>query len=275
MADMRSSIVITVFSTASSIGKTFLAINIAAELARQGRSVCLIDLDLQFGDVCNYLQLNPTQTISDAQSTLERTPSTFRAEDFLIEYKNAGVKFSILPPPPTVLESYNIQSATLDRLVNDLNGFEFIIIDTPKIFSDLLLTALDLSTIITFLCVADFVPAIKNLKVGYETLRRFNYDENKIRLVQNRSDSQKLILTEDVEEVLGKKFYFNLPNDYASARNSIDAGRPLVLDGNSTALSIALKQLVDRYITRNAATVEAANDGGFFSWFKGFFGGRR
>lgn len=276
MADMRSSIVITVFSTASGIGKTFVAINIAAELARLGHSVCLLDLDLQFGDVCNYLQLSPAQTISDVQSTLERNQSTFRAEDFLIEYKNAGVNFFILPPPQTVLESYNIQSATVERLVGDLNGFEFIIIDTPKIFSDLLLTALDLSTIITFLCVADFVPAIKNLKVGYDTLRRFNYDENKIRLVQNRSDSQKLILTEDVEEVLGKKFYFNLPNDYALARHSIDAGRPLVLDGNSAALSIALKQLVAQYINRNAAAVEPEkNDAGFFSWVKGFFGRRK
>ena len=38
MAEMRSSIVLTVFSTASGIGKTLAAINIAAELARLNHS---------------------------------------------------------------------------------------------------------------------------------------------------------------------------------------------------------------------------------------------
>ena len=56
MADARRGTVITVFSTASAVGKTLIGINMAAELAKQGFRVCLVDLDLQFGDVCNYLQ---------------------------------------------------------------------------------------------------------------------------------------------------------------------------------------------------------------------------
>lgn len=277
MADMRSSIVLTVFSTASGIGKTFLAINIAAELARQGNSVCLLDLDLQFGDVCNYLRLTPSRTISDAQFALERSTEKFRAEDFLIPYTNGRTTFQIMAPPFTLIESYNIQSTTIERLVAELNHFDFIVFDTPKIFSELILTVLDVSTIITFLCVADFVPAIKNLKMGFDTLHRFNYEDNKIRLVQNRSDSQKLILTDDVETVLGRQFYYNLPNDYASAKRSIERGCPLVLDGNPTPLAESLRDLVNRYINRNVVAVEPekkSDSGGFFSWVKGLFGGR-
>ena len=48
-------VVISLFSTASSVGKTLIGINMAAELARQGARVVLVDYDLQFGDVCNYL----------------------------------------------------------------------------------------------------------------------------------------------------------------------------------------------------------------------------
>ena len=274
MADMRSSIVLTVFSTASGIGKTFLAINIAAELARLNHSVCLLDLDLQFGDVCNYLRLTPTRTISDAQAALDR--DRFRAEDFLLTYTRGRTSFQVLAPPATLLESYNIQSTTIERLVTALNRFDFIVFDTPKIFSELNLTVLDVSTIITFLCVADFVPAIKNLKTGFDTLHRFNYEDNKIRPVQNRSDSQKLIMTTDVETVLGRQFYYNLPNDYASARRSIERGCPLVLEENSTALSESLRELVARYINRKtgAAFEPEKPSGGFFSWVKGIFGGR-
>ncbi len=276
MADMRSSIVLTVFSTASGIGKTFLAINIAAELARLNHSVCLLDLDLQFGDVCNYLRLTPTRTIFDAQAALERPLEKFRAEDFLLTYARGRTSFQVMAPPSALLESYNIQATTIERLVTALNHFDFIVFDTPKIFSELSLTVLDVSTIITFLCVADFVPAIKNLKTGFDTLHRFNYEDNKIRLVQNRSDSQKLILTTDVETVLGRQFYYNLPNDFAAARRSIERGCPLVLEENSTALSESLRELVARYINRNSsAAVEPERPtGGIFSWIKGIFGGR-
>ena len=277
MTDMRSSIVITVFSTASGIGKTFLAINIAAELARQGDSVCLVDMDLQFGDVCNYLKLTPKATLYDAQLALAQPSRRFRAEDYLLTYTHGKTSFAVLPPPQSLLESYNIQSTTVERLVTELNHFDFIVFDTPKIFSELNLTVLDVSTIITFLCVADFVPAIKNLKTGYDTLHRFNYEDNKIRLVQNRSDSQKLILTEDVETVLGKQFYYNLPNDYMSAKRSIESGCPLVLDNNSTELSNSLRELVARYVNRNVQMLEPEekSGGGFFSWVKGIFGGQR
>ena len=279
MADMRSSIVITVFSTASGIGKTFLATNIAAELAHHGHSVCLLDLDLQFGDVCNYLKLEPQLTIADAQLALERSPDQFRADHFLTTFRHGNTSFAIIPPPRTLLESYSIQSGTLEQLVVALNHFDFIIFDTPKIFSDLILTALDLSTIITFLCVADFVPAIKNLKTGYDTLHRFSYEDNRIRLVQNRSDSQKLILTEDVEQVLGKQFYYNLPNDFMSAKRSIERGYPLVLDSGSNPLADSLKLLVGQLTNRETTSTvepepETQSGGGIISWFKGLFGGR-
>ena len=62
--DVKGS-VFTFFSTASAVGKTVLAVNYAADLAERGYKVCLADLDLQFGDVCNYLGIKPVQTFFD------------------------------------------------------------------------------------------------------------------------------------------------------------------------------------------------------------------
>ena len=274
MAEERSSIVVTLFSTASGVGKTFVAINIAAELARRGHAVCLVDLDLQFGDVCNYLRLIPNATISDVQHAMDHSLEHFRITDFLTIYKRNEVAFSILPPPQTIAESYTMRADTISNLIEQLNQFDFVIFDTAKIFSELNLSVLDYSTIVLFLCIADFVPAIKNLKMGYDTLGRFKYDENKIKLVQNRSDSQKLILTEDVEEVLARSFYHNLPNDFMTAKNSIDSGCPLVLNTNYTDLTGSLRELVDKFTGKAIEMEEAAEEeeSGFFAKIKSFFG---
>ena len=72
MAEGRRSITISIFSTSAGNGKTLTAVNLAACLAADGYAVCVVDLDLQFGDVANYLGLTPKYTIADAQLALER-----------------------------------------------------------------------------------------------------------------------------------------------------------------------------------------------------------
>ena len=58
-----SSKVITVFGAKGGLGKTTLAVNLAVKLAESRKKVALIDLDLQFGDVNIYLDIDPVDTI--------------------------------------------------------------------------------------------------------------------------------------------------------------------------------------------------------------------
>lgn len=67
-----SGVVITFFSTASAVGKTLISINMASELARQGYRVCLVDYDLQFGDVANYLKLPVEHSVYDALAEMKK-----------------------------------------------------------------------------------------------------------------------------------------------------------------------------------------------------------
>ena len=58
--------VVTVFSPKGGTGKTVVATNLAAMLAkREGKRTLLLDLDLQFGDAAIMLGLEPTKTIYD------------------------------------------------------------------------------------------------------------------------------------------------------------------------------------------------------------------
>lgn len=274
----RSSVIISVFSTTPGIGKTIIAINLAAGLANQGYKVCLADLDLQFGDVLNYLKLSSVNTVAGAQRALLDHPEKFNVRDFLIDYKNGGVTFSILPAPLYVYDAYQTDVQLVTEIIGDLNFFDYIIVDLNSMFSALNLAILDISTVINYVGVIDFLPALKNYKVGYDTLLRFEYEESKIRIVENRADSQKLIESSDVEKLLGEPFYHKLPNDYPSVKKSINTGQPLMFAAPESKLTKSFDQLVALYSNRqpeiNAQPEETTQQqsGGFFGDLKKFFG---
>ena len=270
----RSSVIISVFSTTPGIGKTIVAINLAAGLAHEGYRVCLADLDLQFGDVLNYLKLNSVNTVAGAQRAMLDHPDQFRIGDYLMQYNNGGVSFSILPAPLYVYDAYqtDIQIVT-DIITHRLNYFDYVVLDLNSVFSALNLAMMDICTVINYVGVIDFLPALKNYKIGYDTLIRFEYEESKIRLVENRADSQKLIDGRDVERLLGEPFYHRLPNDYPSVNKSINTGQPLMFAAPDSKLTKSFDDLVGLYTNRHRDNAPVtATTGGLFSGIKKFFG---
>ena len=270
MVGRSSNVIISVFSTTPGIGKTLVAINLATGLAYEGNRVCLVDLDLQFGDVTNYLQLNSDKTIAGAQRALKVDPENFDVHNFLTKYLTGYFDISILPAPVYVRDAYQIDVLTVEAIIGQhLKDFDFVVLDLNSAFSSLNLAMLDLSTIITYLGVVDFLPALKNFKVGYDTLRRFEYEEQKIRLVENRADSQKLIQSSDVERLLGESFYHRLPNDFPSATKSIQEGRPLIFAAPNSKLTKSFVELAARYTNRSVMPpmtgIESEPKQGFFS----------
>ena len=250
-------VVISFFSTASSVGKTLIGINMAAELARQGARVVLVDYDLQFGDVCNYLQLEPEQTLMDAQRSIQLTGSSFDVRECLTPYSCRNIMFAVLAAPRKLEESYNIETSVAQKVIEQLQGlFDYVIVDTTSMFSELNLMLLDISTIVTYLGVVDFLPTIKNMKIGSDTLRTLGYDSEKIRLVLNRSNAKTRISSEDVQKLLKQEFYYVLPNDFQAASQSIIDGKPLVLEHQDIALSDAIRGLVGLYSNRSLGGVE-------------------
>ena len=250
----RSSVIISVFSTTPGIGKTIVAINLATGLAHEGYKVCLCDLDLQFGDVMNYLQLTSTKTVAGAQREMLDYPKTFNIRNFLTEYRQGNVTFSILPAPLYVFDAYQTDVQIVTNIIGQLNYFDYVILDLNSMFSALNLAMLDLSTVINYVGVIDFLPALKNYKVGYDTLE-----------------------SRDVERLLGESFYHRLPNDYPSVNKSINTGQPLMFAAPDSKLTKSFDDLVGLYTNRPKSMLQpeeqsTSGGGGFFNKVKGWFG---
>lgn len=259
----RRGIVLTVFSTASAVGKTLISINMAAELVREGYRVALADMDMQFGDVVNYLALPHEKTIYDAQQALMENVDNFKIRDFMTPYVYRSWSFDVLSAPDKLEQAYNMNTEAIMRILDEAQyEYDFVVVDTTSAFSELNLALMDMSTIITFLGIVDFIPTIKNMKIGCDTIRNLGYEGNKVRLVLNRSNSKTKIDLADVEALLDEPFYHVLPNAFEAAKESIEQGIPLVFTSDNN-LSQDLKTLVRKYTNREQT--EEEKSGGWFS----------
>ncbi len=230
---------ITVFSAKGGVGKTTVATNLAATLADGGkRSVCIVDLDLAFGDVSIMLQLFPVHTIADAVGLSGKLDPS--AVESLLTEHSPGLKALVAPVQPDAKDRI---SADLVRkiLVILKERFEVVVIDTPPAFDEVVLEAFDESDLLLLVGTLD-VPALKSLKITAETLSLLNHPRDQWRLVLNRADMKVGLTPSEFEKTLEIPIAASIPqsNDVPA---SINHGKPIVLDSPRHAVSQAIRKL--------------------------------
>jgi Flp pilus assembly CpaE family ATPase len=76
------------------------------------------------------------------------------------------------------------------------------------------------------------LPAVRSAAVMAGRLRQ-RYGKDRVMVVMSRHDRDSEISQQDIENVLGMPIAHMLPSDYRLSTQSLNAGRPLVLDNHS------------------------------------------
>ncbi len=251
--DERHGRLVTVFSAKGGCGKTTIATNLAASLASQSRArVCLVDLDLAFGDVGITLQLAPDRTLADAAAMLNRVDRM--GVSALVTPHPSGL--DALLAPVDAGDGERLSAALVSELLVQLKRmYDVVVVDTPPAFSDQVLAALDLTDEFVLLTTLD-VPALKNLKLTLETLDVLGYARTNWHIVVNRSDSRVGLSTADVERTLQRKVAAEVPSS-RDVPASVNRGVPLVLEQPNHPVSVALRRLGSVGLGRGGATPTA------------------
>jgi len=234
--------VITVFSTKGGVGKTTIATNLAVALARNTRKkVCLLDLDLQFGDVAVMMNLIVKNTIYDLVRDINNIDSDL-ANDYLTMHFS-GV--SVLPAPLKPEYAEYIDNRHVERILALLNGnYHYVIVDVPAAFQDIVLTALDSSEKILVVSTLD-LPAIKNIKVGLNIMENLRY-KDKISLILNKANEQYGVNYSEFEETVGYPIWESIPEDSSTVITSANKGIPFVMSRVDTRVARAVMRMADR-----------------------------
>ena len=234
--------VVTVFSPKGGVGKTTMAVNLALALTERGaRRVCLVDLDLAFGDVAITMQLFPTHSIEHAIGS-EETLDQAQLDTLLTRHADSMMVLAA-PAHPDVRE--RISPALVGKILRTLReSFDYVVVDTAPSFDEQVLTALDETDECVIVATLD-VPTLKNVKVALETLDMLDIARDHRHLLLNRADDAVGITPDKVEGILGMPVAVSLGSsvDVAAATNS---GSPIVQAAPTHPTSQAVRELASR-----------------------------
>lgn len=236
--------VITVFGAKGGLGKTTIATNLAVKLAENHKKVALVDLDLQFGDVHIFLDMEPADTISEFVQQVH-TPNIDSVRSYMTVH-SSGVHVLCAPKSPEYAEL--ISAEKVQNLLSILRTYyDYVIIDTPPFFSDITITAIESSSTLLFVTGLD-ISILKNSKLSLSLLDSLQ-QRDKIRLIVNRAVDMSSITVQDVQTIIGCPIWAKIPSDYNIAVTALNRGIPFVISARGSKLSQSISTVADVLIS--------------------------
>ena len=236
---------VVVIKSEGGTGATALLGQLAARFAQAergaGRSACLIDLDMQFGDAAFQLGLQPALTLADLISAGSRVDG----ELLRATTSPHPTGLAVIAAPREIMPLDSIGDDDLIKLIDvATNEFDTVFVDLPTNWTNWSLSLLaraDLVLMVTQLSVASLHRARRQL----DLIDAQGLGKIPLQMVINRFEKRHLsrISADDVERVLGRAPDHRIANDYDTMSEVIERGVPLAEIRRKGALSRDLDSL--------------------------------
>jgi pilus assembly protein CpaE len=202
-----------------------LAIRFAQHEAARGREACLIDLDIQFGDIAFQLGLQPKLSLADLLEAGKRLDGDLLRATTIDH--SSGLK--VIAAPTEMMPLEGMPSDHLLQIV-DVATREFgtVFVDLPTSWTNWSLSLVarsDLVLLVTELTVTGVNRARRQL----DLLQSQELADVDIRIIVNRFDKNmaKTVRPADVSKALGHDLSYTVANDFPLMRAAIDRGVPV------------------------------------------------
>jgi pilus assembly protein CpaE len=217
--------VVTIMSPKGGAGKTMTSTNVALTLAdwTEPEEVVVLDADLQFGDICISLQIDPRHTIVDVARDIDKLDEALLGS--LLSRHSSDMRVLAAPLEPSLADEVSTQVVvkTLGMLKR---MFSYIVIDTAPFLDEPVLSILERSDAVLLVVDMD-LPSVKNAKLALDTLRLIKFPFEKINLVLNRVNSKARLDIDELERSLGLEVMAAISSDKLVPR-AVNEGEPVV-----------------------------------------------
>ena len=207
------------------MGATMLAVQSAYCLAAMGTKepqVCLLDLDLQFGNAAVYQDLQSKFSIMDVVLSPGDLDGAFLRG--VMAHHNSGI--DVLTAPLTIEPLDALTPDLVARLLDvAAEEYDYVLIDMPQALTDWTQVVLDRSDVV-FLVTQLTVAAIRQSRRLLEIMREKGIDEAHTAIVVNRFESRwsREVTVKEAEKALGRQIDYFVPNDYKTVNAALNEG---------------------------------------------------
>ncbi|MGB7479420.1 MAG: AAA family ATPase, partial [Burkholderiaceae bacterium] len=243
----RSARILAFMPAKGGSGATFLAANLAHQLAAEGKRALLLDLNLQFGEALMTVHdRKASSDIAEIARNLSRLDASFLASSTV----EVAPNFAVLAAPEDPGQALQVKPEHLDAILNlAATQFDFIILDVSRNLDDLTIKALDRAHQV-FLVLQMALPFVRNANRMMGVFRSLGYPPNKVELVVNRFGRNGEIGLDDVRASLGVHQMRTIPNSYKEVVKAINQGVPLSSISRSSPVFKAIGELVESLLPK-------------------------
>ncbi|EKO3977681.1 AAA family ATPase [Vibrio fluvialis] len=228
-------------NTKGGSGATTIALNTAVEVALQHKNkVLLLDLDIHFGVIMDYLNINPVYSINDAianvadldeislHSLVSKHSSGLHVLSFKHENHNENFDKAMQLGKllPTLMEYYPYIFVDLSIGVDRM--FSPVLSHSSKVF----------------LVTQQNLVGIKNTsRIAKSLMLEYGISKEQIELIVNRYEKRQQIKLKDIEQTITGVKVHMIPNDFKAAIESANLGKPVVESKKNSSITKSVIEL--------------------------------
>ncbi len=206
------------------VGTTTLALHLAIEAAGHGRRVCLVDLDLQAGDIPNLLDLTHRRDISDLAEIASELGG--RALDDVLFVHRSGLRILLAPQEGERAEDINgrVARAILGAIKS---RFDVVVVDCGSVVTEAAAVAVEMAD----RCVVVVTPDVLAMRAARRLIRLWTRlqvrKEEDVLLLLNRTSRASEVQPELARKIVRVPIAdVHVPASFRSFEPAVNTGAP-------------------------------------------------
>ncbi|MGE3746163.1 MAG: CpaE family protein [Sphingomonadaceae bacterium] len=218
--------IVSVVRSVGGVGATTLATQAASIHAHMdagaGRTTCLFDLDLQFGNAGTYLGVRPKLTLQDLLEAGSRVDGALLKS----ACAQTATGLNVIAAPVDIVP---LESVSADQILNIVelaaNEFDTVYLDLPGNWTNWSLSLVARSDAV-LLVVETTIASLRQAKRQLALMRSQGLSDAPIQIVVNRVEKKlfRPISLTDVERALGNDVSYSIANDFNLVSTALDQG---------------------------------------------------
>ena len=232
--DDQAGRVCCVIGARGGIGTSTVATNLATSVQqmRPRAPVALVDLDMHGGDLELFLDLQASQGLQHLSKDISRLDETI-VRSSLVKHSSG---LHLLASGYEGFHEVQPTTGSTMRVIGLLRSMHrFVFVDCGHVLEHAVKEALDSSDCIIVVTTLS-LPTIRRTRRLLDTLRAAHYPAGKVNIVVNRYVNDQRDLLKETEDMLGVRITGLIPNDYGTASEAIDHGKPLTIMASRTMI---------------------------------------